>query len=269
MYLPLISRISVSIFRIIFFGLILFFVSCSDTKKLTYFNDQPDGQIKAKVGVTESVIQANDLLSITVSSLNQDATAIFNAPNESTALTSSATSGGNTLTVGYLVNLNGDITYPVLGSIHAEGLTKSQLMALITKQLTDKKLLVDPIVTIRHLNFRISVLGEVARPGVFTIPNEKVSILEALSLAGDLTIYAKRDNVVLIRENGKGEKTIKRFNLNSKEILSSPYYYLESNDIIYAEPSKDRVNREKTQMLLPIILSITTLLIVVIDRLDL
>jgi polysaccharide biosynthesis/export protein len=257
-----------SIVKILPALLILFLGSCSDTKKLTYFNDLPEGQITAKYPMTESIIKSNDLLSITVSSLNPEATAIFNAPNESTPQTTNATSGSNTLTVGYLVNLNGDITYPVLGNIHAEGLSKSQLTSLITKQLLDKKLLIDPIVTIRHLNFRISVLGEVARPGVFTIPNEKISILEALSLAGDLTIYAKRTNVVLIREDGKNQKTNKRFNLNSADVLSSPFYYLESNDILYVEPSKDRVTREKNLMLVPIVVSVTTLLIILIDRVN-
>lgn len=132
--------------------------------------------------------------------------------------------------------------------------------------MNEKKLLIDPIVTIRHLNYRVSVLGEVLRPGVFTIPNEKVSIMEALSLAGDMTIYGKKENVVLVREDGKGGKTIKRLNLNTSEILSSPYYYLQSNDVIYVEPSKDRVARERGLILLPIIVSITTLLIITIDR---
>jgi polysaccharide biosynthesis/export protein len=106
----------------------------------------------------------------------------------------------------------------------------------------------------------------VLRPGVFTIPNEKISIMEALSLAGDMTIYGKKDNVILVREDGKGGKTVKRLNLNTAEILSSPYYYLQSNDVIYVEPSKDRVARERGLILLPIIVSITTLLIILIDR---
>lgn len=240
--------------------------SCSDTKKLTYFTDIPDGKITSKNKTTEPVIISNDLLSITVSSLNPQANALFNAPNESTALTSGATSQGNTLTVGYLVNVNGDITYPILGNIHVEGMTKSQLTQHLTKQLLDKKLLIDPIVTIRHLNFRVSVIGEVMRPGVFTIPNEKVSILEALSLAGDMTIYGKRDNVLLIREDMKGEKTMKRMNLSSPEVLNSPYYYLESNDVIYVEPMKDRVTNQTLMLILPIVVSITSLLIILIDR---
>jgi len=239
--------------------------SCSNTKRLVYFHEVQDSYLKQLPQNVESIIQPNDLLSITVSSLNPTASAIFNAPNESTPNTNQATAG-NTLTVGYLVNPNGDIQFPVLGTVHVEGQNKSQLTKYLTQQLNDKKLLVDPIVTIRNLNFRVSVLGEVSRPGVYSTPNEKLSLLEALGMAGDITIYGKKDNVLLIRDEGKSEKTIKRLNLNSKEILSSPYYYLRSNDVVYVEPGKDKIAREKYALLLPIVFSVVTLFIVVIDR---
>jgi polysaccharide export outer membrane protein len=246
--------------------LIFFTFACTSTKKLVYFDNIQDSVIKLQSQPPEAVIQRNDLISIAVNSLNPEATAIFNSPNESTPNANNATANDNTLTVGYLVNPNGDIQFPILGAIHVEGLTKSQLTAMLIKQLTDKKLLVDPIVTIRHLNFRVSVLGEVSTPGVFTIPNEKISILEALGLAGDITIYGKKDNVLIIRQSTNGEKITKRVNLKSAEILSSPYYYLQSNDVVYVEPSTDRVAKERNIMLLPIVLSVTTLLVVIIDR---
>jgi polysaccharide biosynthesis/export protein len=252
-YLPLIA-------------LLVMATGCSDTKKLTYFNDIQDSSIKEKVTIPEPIIQQNDLLSITVNSLNPEASAVFNAPNESTPNVNNATANTNTLTVGYLVNANGDIQFPILGAIHVEGLTKAQLSSQLSKLLVDKKLLVDPIVTIRHLNFRVSVLGEVGKPGVYTVQNEKLSLLEALGLAGDITIYGKRENVLLIRENLSGEKITKRINLNSNEVLTSPYYYLKSNDVIYVEPSKDRVAKERNAYLLPILISLTTLVIVVVDR---
>ncbi|MBS1932850.1 MAG: SLBB domain-containing protein, partial [Bacteroidetes bacterium] len=136
------------------------------------------------------------------------------------------------------------------------------------QQLLDRKLLIDPIVSIRYLNFKVSVLGEVARPGVINIPNEKVTILEALGLAGDLTIYGKRDNVLLIREKENGDKIIKRINLGSEEILSSPYYYLKSNDVIYVEPNKNKIaSVSRTVVLLPVILSGISLLIIAAQRL--
>ncbi len=264
-YLP--ERISL-LFIALTFGIAVL-SSCSDTKKLTYFDGIQDSSVKLATQSTESIIQPSDLLSITVSSLNPTASAIFNAPNESTPNTNQATAFGNTLTVGYLVNPNGDIQFPVLGTIHVEGYNKTQLTKYITQQLIDKKLLVDPIVVIRYLNFRISVLGEVTRPGVYSTPNEKISILEALGMAGDITIYGKKENVLLIRDDGKGDKMIKRMNLNSQEILTSPYYYLRSNDIIYVEPTKDKAAKERNAMIFPIVISLTTLLIVVLDRVNL
>lgn len=242
--------------------------SCGNTKKLVYFPNVNDSSLQAQNNQfipTETVIQIDDILSITVSSANPEASVQFNAPNESTPSTNSA-SQGNTLTIGYLVNQNGDIQFPVLGNIHVEGLTKLELSQKLTKELLDRKLLVDPIVTIRYLNFRVSVIGEVAKPGVYTVPNEKLSLLEALGLAGDLTIYGKRDNVLLIREDGKLGKITKRISLFDQDILTSPYYYLKSNDIIYVEPIRDRVSMERSQRLLPIIFSITSLGIIILDR---
>jgi polysaccharide export outer membrane protein len=248
--------------------LILSSTSCS-TKKVIYFDGVNNVTIKSKYPPNiESFIQINDLLSITVSSANQAASAIFNAPNESTPTTSSATSFGNTLTIGYLVNLNGDILFPVLGKIHAQGLTKSQLQALLTKQLVDSKQLIDPIVTIRQLNFRVSVLGEVAKPGVYTTPNEKISMLEALSFAGDITIYGKKDNVLLIREDDKGDKLIVRIDLTSSSLFTSPYYYLKSNDVIYVEPSQNREKKERFAQVTPIVLSVISLLIITISAIQ-
>ncbi len=241
--------------------------SCADSKKFVYFEGIKDGTLKTAYPNTESTIQKNDLLSITVSSANAAASAIFNAPNESTPTLSSATSFANTLTVGYLVNSSGDIQFPVLGKIHAAGLNKTQLQNLLAQQLVDQKQLVDPIVTIRHLNFRVSVLGEVAKPGVFTTPNEKLSLIEALSFAGDITIYGKRDNILLIREDDKGEKILKRLSLTSRDLFTSPYYYLKSNDVIYVEPSQNRVAKERSQQLIPVVLSVISLLIITVNNL--
>ncbi len=248
---------------------ILFLQSCGDTRKLTYFNNVKDTLISAPGRdaniPTETVIQVDDILSITVSSANPEASIAFNSPNESTPSTNSA-SAGNTLTIGYLVNQNGDINFPVIGKMHVEGMTKLQLSENITKQILEKKLLVDPIVTIRYLNFRVSVIGEVNRPGVYTVPNEKLSLMEAIGLAGDLSIYGKRHNVLLIRETAQGKIT-RRIDLHSPDILTSPYYYLKSNDIVYVEPIKDRVALERQTRLLPIVFSITSMIIIIVDTL--
>ena len=239
---------------------------CSDTKKLVYFDNIQDQVIKGGTMSGEPHIQKNDILSITVSSLNAEASAPFNAPNNSVYTINTQTTLGSGTLAGYLVDPDGNIQFPVLGNIPVVGKTKSQLSNYISSQLKDRKLLLDPIVNVRFLNFRVSVLGEVTRPGVFTIPNEKLSIMEALGLAGDITIYGKKENVLLIREDDAGQKVIKRLNLNSQEIFNSPYYFLRSNDVVYVEPSKDRVSREKTQLLLPIVFSVVSLMIVILDR---
>ena len=204
--------------------------SCSSGKNLRYFPEVKDGSIQSNTPFPESVIQKSDILSITFSSLNPDASAPFNSPN----------SGAAGSPIGYLVNTEGNIQFPLIGSINAEGLTKNQLKNNIAKTLIDKKLLLDPIVTIRFVNFRVTVLGEVNHPTVVTVPNEKISLLEALGLAGDMTIYAKRNNVMIIRED-KEQKIIKRLDLNSDELFTSPYYYLQSNDIVYVEPNKAKI----------------------------
>jgi len=240
--------------------------SCVNTRKAVYFDNIGDTTLTAGVSELEPVIRPNDILSISVSSLNPEASNVFNAPN----LPSSAvyaTSSTTTQANGYLVNLEGDLQFPILGTIKAAGLTKDELKKLLTTTLLDKKLLVDPIVDIRYLNFRVSVMGEVARPSVVTVPSEKISLLEALALAGDLTIYARRDNVMVIREEN-GKRIIKRIDLNSTSLFTSPYYYLKPNDIVYAEPNKSKVaSTGRATQWLPVVFSILSFGIIAMDRL--
>lgn len=245
-------------------------VSCVNSRKAIYFNNIQDTTVNNSLTNVDPVIQTNDLLNISVTSLNPEATMVFNTPNITTPV--SATSSGTTPAggygtpqlMGYLVNADGMIKFPVLGPVKAAGLTKRQLETLLTDSLSQRKLLVDPIVTARFLNFRVTVLGEVARPTTLNIANERISILEAVGLAGDLTIYAKRDNVLLIRESG-GQKIVKRLDLSSSEILTSPYYYLKTNDVVYVEPRKEKIaSTSRTQQLLPIILSAASLVAVVV-----
>lgn len=250
---------------------VLLSTSCTTTQKAIYFNNIQDTTIASPAVGLEPLIQKNDMLSISVSSLNPAASVIFNIPNSSNIPNTPATASAGSTSVmpqalGYLVNQDGNIQFPLLGNIKAEGLTKAQLKEEITKRLVDQKLLVDPIVTIRYLNFRVTVLGEVAHPTVVLVPSEKINIFEALGLAGDLTIYAKRDNVLLIREED-GKKTIKRLNLNSGAIFNSPYYYLKSNDIVYAEPNKAKItSASQTRLLLPSLLSGLSFVAILIDR---
>jgi len=244
---------------------VLCLVSCVNTRKAVYFSDQKDATLPNTITIPETVIQSNDLLSISVSSLSAEASAVFNAPN--TASINSSSYNGTTLTSsGYLVNADGTIQFPILGTIKAAGLTEAQLRNQLAKSLTDRKLLVDPIVNVRHLNFKVTVLGEVARPTVVNVPSEKITLLEALGLAGDITVYGKRDNVMVIREE-QGQKVIKRLNLNNTELFNSPYYYLRSNDIVYVESNKAKIaGSGRGAQLLPIILSGLSFVAIIVDR---
>ena len=239
--------------------------SCSSTKQATYFSNASDTTILTRLDEAETLIQKNDMLSVYISSLNPEASAVFNAPNSQATTTSTTT--GSASAGGYLVNTDGNIQIPILGNIKAAGLTKKQLKADITNSIIDKKLLIDPIVTIRHLNYEVTVIGEVSRPTVINVPNEKISLLKALGIAGDITVFGKKDNVMLIREI-EGKRKVKRIDLNSNNFLSSPFYYLQPNDIIYVEANKFKVmNANRNQQLLPTILSGLSIIALVITTL--
>jgi polysaccharide export outer membrane protein len=239
-------------------------VSCTNTKKAVYFSDQKNGSFEAPV-IPKLVIQNNDLLSISVSSMNPEASAVFNQPNNPPSGNSNNTTT-TTAATGYLVDGEGNIQFPFLGAVKASGLSKDELKDKLTKSLVDKKLLVDPIITIRFLNFKVTVLGEVSHPNVITVPSERISLLEALGLAGDLTIYAQRDNVLVIRDED-GKKVTHRLNLNSTELFNSPYYYLKSNDVVYVEPNRSKVaSTGRSQQWIPIVISALSLGIIVVDR---
>lgn len=239
--------------------------SCTSTRKIAYFSDVQDSlRIISKAGL-EPVIQKKDILSITVNSLSNEATIIFNMPNQ--PMTPSAAASPNMpQTAGYLVSDEGTIKFPILGHLQAVGLTQKQLETEITNQLVQKKLLFDPVVSIRFLNFRVTVLGEVNHPGVITVPSEQISVLEAIGQAGDLTIYGLRDNIILVRQEGR-DKLITRLDLNSSKLFQSPYYYLKSNDVIYVEPAQDKIaSTSLFQQRLPIILSGLSLVIILLTN---
>jgi polysaccharide biosynthesis/export protein len=250
---------------VVFVLLVVTVTSCVNTKRATYFNniqnsvhaDQP----------SDPAIQKNDQLSIIVTSLNPEATEVFNKPNES-VISHSSGNGVSAITTGYLVDNQGNISFPIIGHIKAEGLTLDQLAAKLSSTLNEKKLLIDPIVNVRLMNFHVTVLGEVSRPTVVTATNGKLSFLEALGMAGDLTIYGKRDNVLLIRvENG--QKIVRRIDLMSPDFVSaSPYYYLKTNDVIYVEANKQKIGSTTTlRQTLPAILSGLSFVAIIIDRL--
>ncbi|UYQ92364.1 polysaccharide biosynthesis/export family protein [Chitinophaga horti] len=247
---------------------LLIFSSCVSTKNAVYFNNLNDTALKTAYSDFQPVIQKNDILQINVNSANPEETIIYNVPNSSGASGIQAVGvTASTPAAGFLVDQQGFIQYPMLGQVKAEGLTKKQLTDYLKKELTDKKLLVDPVVSIRFVNYRVTLLGEVAKPTVVNVTNEKITILEALGMAGDITIYGKKENVLVIRETG-GKQVVKRLNLNDASIFSSPYYYLQSNDIVYVEPNKSKVaSADRSRQVLPIVMSGLSLLVIVIDRL--
>jgi polysaccharide export outer membrane protein len=246
-------------------ALLMLLTSCTNTRKAVYFVDQGNASLQSVNTVPPVIIQPNDMLSISVNSIDREATTLFNSFNN-TGASYSSSAGNNTQINGYQVDPQGNVKVPFLGLVKAAGLTENSLADLITKQLVDKKLLIDPVINVRFLNFKVTVLGEVARPTVVLVPNGKISLLEALGVAGDLTIFARRDNVLLIREE-KGEKITQRIDLNSSQLFTSPYYYLKSNDVIYVEPNKARISASSRGMqLAPAVLAGLSFVAILVDR---
>jgi len=221
----------------------LLITSCSSTKKIKYFQDIPDsGQLKNIQGAIYKppVIQNDDIITVLVETIDPQNTAVINMGNIPVSSTGTSLSPNSLSSItqqvsaGYLVDKDGFITVPILGKIKIAGFTTSEATEIIKNIALNYYQ--EPTVIVRYANFRISVTGEVLKPGIYVLPNEKVTILDAISLAGDLTIFAKRDNVLLIRENPDGTSTPYRVNLKKSISLSAPYYYLRQNDMIYVEP---------------------------------
>jgi len=243
---------------ILLFG-ILIFTSCNSSKKITYFNNVKDTTFYSSITEKQIPLQANDIISVIISSANAEASAPFNIQNNTVSRSTTVTGSSNE-SGGYLINSDGTIDLPILGSVKAAGLTKDQLKDNIINLILSKKLLINPVVDIRYLNYEVTVLGEVAKPTVITVPNEKISLLKAIGLAGDLTIYGKRENVLLIRQ-GDGKKITRHIDLNSSDFFNSPYYYLQPNDIVYVEPNKQRAAiARRNPNILPITLSAISLI---------
>ena len=210
--------------------------SCSTAKKSFYFQTlQKDTSINSPVHkVSDSKIRKNDQLLINISSLNRDEDLTYNAAT----IGNIAGSGSG---LGYLVDGNGNIQLHRLGSIRAEGMTRRELKDKIQKDISPY--LKDPVVTVRYLNHRITVLGEVGKPSVIQMPEEQLSLLEVLGSTGDVTQFARRDNILIIRETSNG-KTFKRLNLENHSLFTSEWYYLQPDDVVYVEPNDKKVNEE-------------------------
>ncbi|MBB4079029.1 polysaccharide export outer membrane protein [Lewinella aquimaris] len=211
---------------------------CVSYKELVNFDSvrMPQGKTEDIENALELRIQPRDLLRIEVESVDPLAAAPFNEAVTVGGL-GQVSNQNLQLFQGYLVDQDGYIDLPLLGRIEVAGLTVESLQLLVRGKL--KTYIVDPVVSVRYLNFKVTVLGEVTIPGVIPLPNSRVTILEALGMAGDLTDYANRSSVLIVREQD-GERSYRRLNLQSDEIFASEYYYLKQNDVIYVEPIKAR-----------------------------
>ncbi|MBT0812307.1 polysaccharide biosynthesis/export family protein [Litoribacter ruber] len=227
-----------SIFKIFIY--LILFASCTK-RNIVYFSDLPYEEINSEImNRTDHRIQPIDLLNISVSTLNPESNLLFNRG----LLTSlgGGSSGINQASVSesYRVDNNGYINFPVLGKVEVAGLTLEEANEKLSTYLQAEAK--NPIVNIRIINFRITVIGEVRNPNTFPVPTERINILEAIGLAGDLTAFGRRENVLLVRDV-EGVRTTVRLDLNKKDLFSSPYYYLQQNDIIYVEPVRARAEQ--------------------------
>lgn len=250
-------------------GMLLLFSSCAEQRNLVYFDDVNDSTTfsQAIVNTHQPRIQNGDIMGITVSTLDPTSNALFNTGTvlQGSQLNSNSNAASTELgKEGYLVGNDGNINFPVIGKIHLEGLTLTEAHEKISDEIN--RYVKDPIVNVRYLNFKVTVIGEVNKPTTFTTSDDNINVLEALGMAGDMTAYGKRENVLVIREID-GKRNMARLNLNSSRAFQSPYFHLQQNDIVYVEPSitkEKQVSRNPNT--LPLIVSLASIVTVVLAR---
>ena len=246
------------------------FTSCVSNKKIAYFQDIQSidkAKLENATLFKEPIIQPDDILSINIFTLNPQSGAIVNQASATPLLGGNATTTGASQQItGFLVDKNGDIELSLVGKVRVLGLTTYEARELLREKVG--AFYKDPNVQLRFANFKVSVLGEVSAPSTYTLPNEKVTILDALSLAGDLTIYGRRENVLIVRDDN-GKKEFARLNLNSSEIFNSPFYYLRQNDVVYVEPNKRKVSSTNSAQIqtISVIASVLSVIVLALTNL--
>ncbi len=249
---------------------------CGSTHEIPYMTDADSissQQLKTGAKIYEARIMPKDILTISVNTTVPEAAAPFNLGSNagSGVITQGVAVQGAELQT-YVVDNHGDIEYPVIGKLHVNGLTRVELQDLIRDKIHPAFITEVPIINVRFKNYKVSVLGEVARPGSYTVQNEQCTIFDALALAGDLTIYGKRTNLLLIRESATGQKSIRRINLQNSSIVTDPeIYYLQQNDVLIVEPNKTKAKMSRvgsaetfTITIVSTLVSIATLLVTVL-----
>lgn len=228
-------------FPIIVLAVALFFGSCSSVKQVAYFQNIDSISLAASKGLYDARIMPKDQLTITVVASDPEAAKPFNLSVQSTLGTDNRLGSSTGSLLSYLVDNNGEIDYPVVGKLKVAGLTKNECEQLIADKIKPYLSSEEhPVVTVRMSSYRVTVAGEVNSPKVVPVTTEKMSVVEAIAQAGDLSIYGKRNNVLLIRENADGQKEAHRLNLNDANLINSPYYYVQQNDYIYVEPNSTK-----------------------------
>jgi len=233
-------------------GLMLM-ASCASREDIVYFQNSRDFETLVNQNTFSPKFKVDDLISIHVSTLNPEASAPFNL------FRGTAQDGVRPEAVDYLVDKDGEIDFPVIGKVKVAGLSAEEVRVLLREKL-NKDYLVDPIINIRLKNFTVTVLGEVNRPGTHSVVGERITLLEAIGLAGDLKIKGRRDNVLVIRDFD-GTKVYQKVDLRDKNVLNSPVYYLTQNDVVYVEPNKSAVSTSSLDNRATLIVSVASILI--------
>jgi len=242
---------------------LIMLTSCGSKKNLVYFQDEPIGDV-ISAQPKQLVYKPDDILTINVSALDPETVKPFNLTLVSGGNLADITSAqGGLQQQTYLIDYDGNIEFPVLGTLKVAGLTRTELTDMLTQKIAEYAK--DPIVNVRLANFTFTILGEVQNPGTFTVQDERITVIEALGLASDLTIYGERKNVLLIREVD-GKKKFAKIDLTSINTVNSPVYYLQQNDVIYVEPNNARVRassfNQNNAVLISAIGTLTTILAV-------
>lgn len=238
------------IFKIAIVFILFALTSCVTKKDIVYFQNVKDFETIVDTDSFEAKLKVGDIISITVTTLNPEVSAPYNP----------VTPGGVGQAVDYLIDIDGNIDFPILGKIKVIGLTTEETKQLLKSKFEDGQLLKDPVIIIRILNYRVTIQGAVNAPGVYPVVGERISILEALGLAGDLSINGRRDNILVIRDFN-GTKTYTRIDLTSKEVFNSPVYYLTQNDYVYVEPNNSAISNASGDSRIGTIISITSFLL--------
>ena len=235
-------------------SVLLIVTSCATKKDIVYFQDAEVLNSKIRKQAFEPIIESNDILHVAISSMNEEVLTPF---KRNTGLEGNV-SNSNAGLQGYLVHVNGSIRFPVIGDIAVSGKTRGEVEALLKTKLSE--FITDVVVDVRIMNFKVTVIGAVNAPGVYSIPDERVTLPQAIGLAGDLSEDGKRNNVLVIREVG-GKQQVSRIDFTKTEFFSSPYYFLKQNDVVYVEPSLKGVKKSGFIPDIPAMLSLFTIVL--------